>query len=110
MRYRLAVAAGYAAILGWLAHSPDNLAGWVIFSLLFIVPFVAGFGAGRWAVLALPLAVLLALSAGPGTGEEEIPAWLGMSFVALVALPVIVVGWGARWFETSYLSRLRDTP
>jgi hypothetical protein len=105
MRYRLAVTAGYAAILGWFAFHPDNVAGWVVFSLLFIAPFVAGLGAGPWAALALPVAVLLALHAGPGTAEEEIPAWLGMSFVALVALPVIVVGWGARWFVTWYARR-----
>jgi hypothetical protein len=110
MRYKLSVAAVYAATLGWFAHNPDNLAGWVVFSLLFIAPFVAGFGAGPWAALALPVAVLLALTAGPGTVEEEIPAWLGMSFVALVALPVIVVGWGARWFVTWYASRTWDTP
>jgi hypothetical protein len=105
MRYRSAVIAGYAAILVWFAYHPDNVADWVVWSLIFIAPFVAGLGAGQWAALALPVAVLLALHAGPGTGEEEIPAWLAMSFVALVALPVIVVGWGARWFVTWYARR-----
>lgn len=105
MRYKVAVTAGYAAILVWFAYHPDNVPGSVAFALWFVVPFVAGLVAGPWAALALPVAVLSAVPAGYGTGEAEIPVWLVMSFVALVALPVIVVGSGARWFVTWYASR-----
>jgi hypothetical protein len=55
--------------------------------------------------LALPVAVLLAVPAGYGGGEAEIPVWFAMMFFALVALPVIVVGSAARWFVTWYAAR-----
>jgi hypothetical protein len=77
MRYKLAVAAGYAALLGCLAYYTGNLPEAVAFALWFVVPFLAGLVAGPWAVLALPVAILISVPAGYGTGEAEIPVGSG---------------------------------
>ena len=105
MRYKLAVAAAYAGTLAWFAYHPDNVAEWVWYGLMFVAPFIAGLGAGPWAALALPLAVLIAIPAGYASEEAEIPIWFVMMFVGLVALPGIVAGWAARWSVTWYVSR-----
>jgi len=104
MRYNVAVAAGYAAVLGWFAYH-DVQAAWIGYVLMFVLPFVAALAAGPWAALALPVAVLIALPAGYGGGEAEIPIWVAMIFVGLVALPVIAIGSVARWLVTWYASR-----
>src|SRR5215470_4961128 len=98
MRYKLAVTAGYAAILIWLAYRVNNVSDAIGLAIWFGLPLVAGLLAGPWAALALPVAVFMSLPAGYGSGEAEIPIWVGMIFVSIVALPVIVVGWGTRWF------------
>ena len=105
MRYKLSVAAVSAATLGWLAYYPGTVAEWVGYGLIFILPFVAGLGAGPWAALALPVAVLIAVPAGYGSDYAEIPIWFVMMFMSLLALPAIVVGWAARWFVTRNSSR-----
>jgi hypothetical protein len=83
----------------------DVQATWVGYALIFVVPFVAALAAGPWAALALPVAVLIALPAGYGSEGAEIPIWFVMMFVSLIAFPVIVVGWAARWLVTRYASR-----
>jgi hypothetical protein len=70
-----------------------------------VLPLAASLAAGPWVALALPVAVLLAVPAGYGSGEAEIPIWFAMMFFALVALPVIAVGSAARWFVTWYAAR-----
>jgi hypothetical protein len=105
MRYRLGMAVGYGAILVLFAYRDDNAPSWVGYLLLFVLPFVASLAAGPWVVLALPAVVLATVPAGYGSGEAEFPVWFGMMFVALVALPVIVVGSAARWFVARYASR-----
>ena len=84
MRYKLSVAAAYAATLGWLAYYP--------------APSQSG-------SLALPVAVLIAVPAGYGSDYAEIPIWFVTMFMSLLALPAIVVGWAARWFVTRNSSR-----
>jgi len=105
MRYKLPTAAAYAATLAWFAYHPDNVPEWVGYGLIFIVPFIAALGAGPWAALALPVAVLIAVPAGYGSGEAELPVWLVMMFVGLVALPGIVLGSLARWLVIWYSGR-----
>ena len=91
MRYHLLVAAAYAGLLSWFAYHGDNVGTWAAFTLWLIAPFVASLAAGPWAALALPAAVVLALPAGYGGGEAEIPIWVAMMFVALVALTTSLV-------------------
>ena len=105
MRYKLAAAAGYAAILGWLAYQTVNLQDSLALAVWFVMPFLAGLAAGPWAALALPVAVLISVPAGYGTGEAEIPIWFGMMFVGLVAVPVIAVASVVRWLAISYARR-----
>lgn len=105
MRYKLTVAAGYAALLGCLAYYTGNLPEAAALVLWFVVPFVAGLLAGPWAALALPAAVLISVPAGYGTGEAEIPVWFGMMFVGVVALPVIAVASIVRWPVIFYAGR-----
>jgi hypothetical protein len=97
MRYKLFIAAGYAGILGWLAYTPINVPESVGLAIWFGLPLVAGLLAGPWAALALPVAVLISVPAGYGGGEAEIPIWIVMTFVSLVALVVIVVASAVRW-------------
>jgi hypothetical protein len=54
--------------------------------------------------VALPaVVVLIAVPAGQGSGEVS-PA-LGMMFVGLIAVPAIVIGWGARWLADRFVIR-----
>jgi uncharacterized membrane protein YhdT len=105
MRYRLVVPAAYAAILSWLAYTPINVPDSVGLAIWFGLPFVAGLLAGPWAALALPVAVLISVPAGYGNGEAEIPIWVVMAFVSLVALVVIVVASAIRWLVLRDLGR-----
>jgi hypothetical protein len=105
MRYKLSVAAGYAATLGWFSYHDDVYANWVAYALIFILPFVAALVAGPWAALALPAAVLIAVPAGYGSGEAELPIWFGMLFAGFIALPVILFGSIARWLLIWYARR-----
>src|SRR5215470_8938214 len=98
--YKLLVAAGYAAILGWFAYHDVTLPEPAWYALWFAIPFVAGLLAGPWAALALPVAVLIAVPAGYGSGEAEIQIWVVMIFLGIVAGPAIVVGWAAKWLTT----------
>jgi len=102
MRYNLVVAAAYAGLLTWFAYHGDNVGVSVAYTLWFIAPFAASLAAGPWSALALPAAVLLAVPAGYGAGEAEIPIWVAMMFVALVALPLIVIGSVVRWVLMRY--------
>jgi hypothetical protein len=97
MRYKLVVPAAYAAILGWLAYTPTNVPDSVWLAIWFGLPLVAGLLAGPWAALALPVAVLISVPAGYGGGEAEVPIWVVMAFVSLVALVMIVVASAIRW-------------
>src|SRR5262245_6113820 len=105
MRYRLAVAAAYVATLVWFAYSSERaIPDWIAIFVVFVAPFAVGFIVGRvWAALLPFAAVLLALPAGYGGGE--LPIWVAMMFVGLVATPEIVIGWGARWVADRYVSR-----
>jgi hypothetical protein len=105
MRYKLLVPAAYAAILGWLAYTPINVPDSVGLAIWFGLPLVAGLLAGPWAALALPVAVLISMPAGYGSGEAEIPIWFVMVFVSLVALVVIVVASAIRWLVLSDFGR-----
>jgi len=102
MVYKFAVVAGYAAALGWLAYHDANPPGWVALGIWFVLPLVAGLLAGPWAAVALPVAVLVAVPAGYGTGEALVPIWVAMVIVGVVALPVIVVASFVRWAVLSY--------
>jgi hypothetical protein len=101
MRYRVAVAAAYLALLTMFAYSSDEaMPEWIAFTVVFGVPLVVGLAAGLSGLLALPLAVLVSLGAGEGSGE--IPVSFVMMFVAVVAVPEIVIGWGVRWVAIWY--------
>jgi len=97
MRYKLVVPAAYAAILGWLAYTPTNVPDSVWLAIWFGLPLVAGLLAGPRAALALPVAVWISVPAGYGGGEAEVPIWVVMAFVSLVALVMIVVASAIRW-------------
>jgi hypothetical protein len=105
MRYRLVVALAYVAALAWFAYSSDEvIPDWVAFAAIFVAPFVVGFSVGRlWAVALPAVVVLIAVPAGQGSGEVS-PA-LGMMFVGLIAVPAIVIGWGARWLADRFVIR-----
>jgi hypothetical protein len=96
------VTAAYGLTLLMFAYRADNVPDWAAFALLFALPFGASFAAGPRVALALPVAVVLAMPAGYGSGggEWQIPVWLGMILVALVGLPLIAVGSAAPWFVT----------
>jgi len=53
----------------------------------------------------LPAAVLIAVPAGYGSGEAELPIWFGMLFVGFIALLVILFGSIARWLLIWYAGR-----
>jgi hypothetical protein len=105
MRYRLVVAFAYVTALGWFAYASDEvIPNWVAFAAIFVAPFVAGFLVGRlWAVALPAVVVLIAVRAGQRSGEVS-PA-LGMMFVGLIAVPAIVIGWGARWLADRFVIR-----
>ena len=95
MRYQLAVAVSYLAVLNVFAHgSRGSVPDWIAFSVIFALPFAIGYIVGLWSLLVPPLAVLMALPLGYGT---VFPIWFVMLFVAFIATPEIVIGWGARW-------------
>src|SRR5215475_186378 len=96
MRYKIVAASLYLLALVWFAYQLDGVVpDWVAIVLIFVAPLIAGLAAGLWALPVPWLVFLFALPAGEGSGE--IPIWLIMMFVALIALPAIVIGWGARW-------------
>src|SRR5262245_50714260 len=104
MRYKMTAAALYFAALVWFAYQLDGFVPeWVAVVLIFVAPVVAGLVAGLWALPVPSVAFLFALPAGDGSGE--IPIWFIMMFVALIALPATVIGWGARWLTDRYLFR-----
>ena len=104
MRYRVAAATAYFAVLTWIAHSSDaNIPEWIALTVIFALPFAVGFVAGPWALIVPPLAVVLAMPLGYGSGE--LPIWFVMLFIAFVATPEIIVGWGARWLVTRCAAR-----
>ena len=106
MRYKLVVAAAYASMLSWLAYTPANVPDSVWLALWFGLPFLAGLLAGPWAALALPVAVLISVPAGYGGGEAEVPIWVVMAFVSLVALVMIVVASAIRWLALRDFGRV----
>ena len=104
MRYRLVTAAAYLATLAALAYSSDgDIPEWVVFVVIFVMPLAVGVVAGLWALPVPPVVVLLAVPAGYGSGE--LPIWFAMLFVAFVAVPEIIIGWGARWLVVRYAGR-----
>src|SRR5262245_14127530 len=104
MRYKVAAAFLYFCALLWFAYQLDGVVpDWVAIVLIFVAPLLAGLAAGLWALPPPWLAFLFALPAGEGSGE--IPVWLIMTFVALIALPATVIGWGARWLADRYVLR-----
>jgi hypothetical protein len=103
MRYRIAAALLYLVTLVWFAYRLDGVADWVAIVVIFALPFLVGVTAGVWALPVPVLAICLALPAGYGSGE--IPIWFVMMFTALVAVPAIVIGWGARWLADRFVIR-----
>jgi hypothetical protein len=103
MRYRIAAALLYLMTLVWFAHRLDGVADWLAIVVIFVLPFAVGVTAGLWALPVPLLVFFLALPAGYGSGE--IPIWFVMMFVGLIALPAIVIGWGARWLAARYVLR-----
>jgi hypothetical protein len=104
MRYRAAVAAAYLAVLTMFAYSSDEvIPEWIAFSVIFGLPLAAGLAAGLWGLFVLPLAVFFSLGAGESSGE--LPVAFVMMFVALIAAPEIVIGWGVRWVAIWYSRR-----
>ena len=108
MRYKLGATVAYFLVLVWFAyHDGSPVPDWIGYSVVFVLPFVLGFGAGLWPALALPPAVLLAIPAGYGSGE--LPVWFGMALMgAAVALPGILLGWVAGWLARRYLARRQE--
>ena len=107
MRYRLAATAAYLATLTAVAYSSDgDIPEWIVFFVIFIMPLAVGFLAGLWALAVPPAVVLLASPAGYGSGE--LPIWFVMLFIALIAVPEIVIGWGARWLVGWYAGARRN--
>ena len=101
MRYPIAGATAYFAVLTAFAYTSDEVVpGWVAITVIFVLPVVAGLIAGLWALIVPPLVVLLALPAGYGSGE--LPIWFVMAFIAGIAIPGIIIGWGARWAVRYY--------
>ena len=44
MRYRVAAATAYFAVLTWIAHSSDaNIPEWIALTVIFALPFAVGF-------------------------------------------------------------------
>ena len=108
MRYRVAArvaaTAGYFAVLTAFAHSSDDfIPEWIAFTVIFVMPLAVGFVAGLWGLVVPPAVVVLALPEGYGAGE--LPIWFVMLFIAFIAVPEIVIGWGARWLVGRYRRR-----
>src|SRR6476659_3382733 len=97
MRYKLVVPAAYVAILGGRGYIQTKVPDSVWLAIWFGLPLVAGLLAVPRAALALPVAVLISVPAGYGGGEAEVPIWVVMAFVSLVALVMIVVASAIRW-------------
>jgi len=95
----------YVVALVWFAYTLEGVVPqWAWIVALYVAPFAAGFLVGRlWAVALPAIVVLLAVPAGQGSGE--IPVFVGMFFVALIALPAIVIGWAARLLTDRFVIR-----
>ena len=107
MRYRVAGATAYFAVLIALAHSEDrDLPGWTVLAVIFVLPLAVGFVVGLWGLFVPPLVVLFVVPAGYGSGE--LPIWFSMAIVAFIATPEIVIGWGAMWAVRYYARFRRD--
>lgn len=107
MRYKVGATAAYFLVLVWFAyHDGEPVPDWIGYTIVFVLPFALGFGAGLWPALALPPAVLLAIPAGYGSGD--LPVWFGMAFLGAVALPGILLGWVAGWLARRYLARRHE--
>jgi hypothetical protein len=101
MIYKLTATAGYFAVLTAFAHSSgEGVADWIAFTVIFVVPLMVGVVAGLWGLVVPPVVVLLAIQAGDRVGEGELPLSVVMLFVFFVAVPEIVIGWGARWLAS----------
>src|SRR5215510_9457544 len=101
MRYKLVATLGYFAVLAAFAHSSGVVVPeWLAFAVIFVLPLADGFIGGLWPLFVPPAVVLLALPAGYGSGELLI--WFVMLIVAFIAVPEIVIGWGARWLVSWY--------
>src|SRR5207247_2661673 len=104
MRYKLVVALLYLVTLVWFAYHLDGVVPeWLAVVVILLAPFAAGLAAGVWALPVPLLAFLFALPAGYGSGE--VPIWFLMMFFALIAVPEILIGWGARWLAARYVIR-----
>jgi len=97
-------AAVYGGLMaGWI-HGPlyDELAAWVVLSLLALLHLLTGLVVGRWWALSIPL--LTAVIRIPGSDNDPFigpPEWIAMlGLMIILGMPVVALGIGVRrWLD-----------
>jgi hypothetical protein len=86
-----------AWIYGPVANEPNDVPPWLALPLLVAVQIGLGIALGRWWVCLVPLALfLIAIPAGDGNGEDDIPVWVGVMVMSAVAMPLVAAGVATR--------------
>jgi hypothetical protein len=82
-----------AWIYGAVANEPSDVPPWLVLPLVVAIQVGLGFALGRWWVSLVPLALfMIAIPAGYGNGEGDIPVWVGVIVMSTVAVPLVAAG------------------